>query len=147
VGNTVDVKVTQESFGKLLAWFGPFKDNNGNETFLHRMLAACCNPWFHGNLPYQTAYHLLFFQPSEKVFLVRYSTIPGKFTVQTRNSCFSVTREAGQYTLDTIDGHTILYPSLKLLVEKGVMHKYNEVYPCTYFQSDIIDELPKYFLL
>jgi len=73
--------VTCESFGKLLSWFGPGVEVDGDKisTFMDRIWAICSKAWFHGKI--DNAEAIL----HEKIgsYLVRLSTQAGCFTIQT----------------------------------------------------------------
>jgi len=76
--------VTCENFGKVLAWFGPGVEVRGSEkvTFLNRMRKICSEAWFHGNIDTESAFGLINGKSIDH-FLVRLSTQPGCFTIQT----------------------------------------------------------------
>lgn len=42
--------VNLETFGTILNYFGPLKDNMAPETFLDRLRGIVCKSWFHGDL-------------------------------------------------------------------------------------------------
>ncbi len=74
--------VSLETFGKVVSWFAPFIDHNGDaDTFVSRIRRVVCEPWFHGNLSTPMAEKLLA-KHVHGSFLVRFSsTAPGTFTI------------------------------------------------------------------
>jgi len=74
--------VSCESFGKLLKWFGPGIEQQGDgekTTFLERVHFICSRLFFHGFLANSNT----LLQGSHRQFLLRLSPIPGSFTIQT----------------------------------------------------------------
>jgi serine/threonine protein kinase len=75
-------RVSCENFGKILSWFGPGEDNESKQkNFLERMAHISRQPWFFGLIV--DADRILFNEGDKPVFLVRLSTEPGYFTIQT----------------------------------------------------------------
>jgi len=77
-------RVSCENFGKIFLWFGPGVEPDPSKSrfpnFLERMAHLCRQPWFFG----------LIFNPErilhdgdKPVFMLRLSTEPGYFTIQT----------------------------------------------------------------
>jgi len=71
--------VHAEKFGKILEWFGPYKDDGNPETrtpprsFLNRIDDAVSEKWFHGMLSRQDAEERLSSKKKTSIFLVRIS--------------------------------------------------------------------------
>jgi len=77
--------VTINNFGKVLTFFGPLLVLSGT-PFLDRVQSLVSEPWFHGDISGVEAEERLRGSKDLKkdevgVFLVRYSTVPGSFTV------------------------------------------------------------------
>jgi len=76
-------KVSCENFGKVLAWFGPGVDPDPKaqfHNFLQRMAHICRQPWFFGLIANPER---ILHNGDKPVFMIRLSTDPGYFTIQT----------------------------------------------------------------
>jgi len=75
-------RVSCETFGKFLQWFGPgieLTSNGTHKTFLERVYYLCSQPFFHGFISNPD----VLLQGDPRLFLVRGSGSPGTFTIQT----------------------------------------------------------------
>jgi len=61
-----------EAYGRLVRWFGPFKNKHGEETILDRMRLTCSLPGFWGDLETKEAQTRLEGKP-EGFYLIRFS--------------------------------------------------------------------------
>jgi len=71
-------------FGLLLIWFGPFQNQSGHPSFLHKMFQTMRQYWFHGDISRETATALLKSQSEKQHYgwLVRTSDNPSyPFTI------------------------------------------------------------------
>jgi len=71
-GNENTLTVEIEAFGRLVQWFGPFKNAKGQETILDRMRLTCGLPGFYGNLETKEAQSRLEGKPVG-YYLIRFS--------------------------------------------------------------------------
>jgi len=79
-------KVSCEKFGKVLTWFGPGIDDPKaqHKNFLERIGHIAKQPWFFGNI--DNAELLLHETKGKPTFMIRLSTEPGYFTIQTKKN-------------------------------------------------------------
>lgn len=77
-----DPVVTIEKFGEILNWFGPILDPNTNEICLYdNVLNILRQPWFHGDINQSVAEDRIRGTRVTGSFLVRFSSMPGYFTI------------------------------------------------------------------
>jgi len=74
--------VSMEAFHGLLQWFGPFK---GADIF-DRVTEVLKEKWFHGDISAPDTEKILLKQGKKGVFLIRFSSTPGSYSVSVVNS-------------------------------------------------------------
>jgi len=79
--NQADELVTIETFGNILAWFGPFVDHFSKKVvLLDNIYGIVAQPWFHGDIN-QVEANCRLTDRELGTFLIRFSSIPGYFTI------------------------------------------------------------------
>jgi len=121
-----------QHFGNIVEWFAPLERAVvGEENILDRMLDICSKPWFHGDISLAETQRRLKVSNKEGTFLVRFSSVPGAFTI-TRISEGGVVKNVRisrneDYQFYVNDEAT--YPNLEALIV-NLQEQLNLNFPC-----------------